>query len=135
MTASAPEFSFVSQPDQTAPSPAGAQPAAPRRYCVFCEIIAGREPADVLYRDDDVIVFRNLLRWVPVMLLAVPTRHLRQADLWRDMARVAEVAVTMGERYCPNGFRLLSNFGFDALQSQEHAHVHIIGGTYLGHYA
>jgi histidine triad (HIT) family protein len=107
----------------------------PRRYCVFCEIIAGREPAEVLYRDDDVIVFRNLLRWVPVMLLAVPTRHLRQSELWRDMGKVAAVAVEMGERHCTDGFRLLSNFGFAALQSQEHAHVHIIGGTYLGHYA
>jgi histidine triad (HIT) family protein len=106
-----------------------------RRYCVFCDIIDGREPADILYRDDDVIVFRNVLRWVPVMLLAAPVRHLRQHELWRDMAKVAAVAVEMGERHCPSGFRLLSNFGFDALQSQEHAHVHVIGGTYLGHYA
>ena len=113
----------------------GASSGEPRRYCVFCEIIAGREPADILYRDDDVIVFRNVLRWVPVMLLAVPVRHLRQNELWRDMEKVARVAVEMGERHCPSGFRLLSNFGFDALQSQEHAHVHVIGGTYLGHYA
>lgn len=112
-----------------------AEPAPRPRYCVFCEIIAGREPADVLYRDEDVIVFRNVLRWVPVMLLAVPVRHLRQGELWRDMSRVAAVAAEMGERHCPNGFRVLSNFGFDALQSQEHAHIHIIGGTYLGHYA
>jgi len=117
------------------PAAAGRAPTEPRRYCVFCEIIAGREPAEVLFRDDDVIVFRNVLRWVPVMLLAVPTRHLRQNDLWREMGKVAAVAVEMGERYCPSGFRLLSNFGFDALQSQEHAHLHIIGGTYLGHYA
>ncbi len=113
----------------------GSSPGEPRRYCVFCEIIAGREPADILYRDDDVIVFRNVLRWVPVMLLAVPVRHLRQNELWRDIGKVARVAVEMGERHCPSGFRLLSNFGFDALQSQEHAHVHVIGGTYLGHYA
>lgn len=115
--------------------PAGAQSLAPRRSCVFCGIIEGREPAEILYRDDEVVVFRNVLRWVPVMLLAVPVRHMRQAELWRNMGRVAAVAVEMGERYCPSGFRLLSNFGYDALQSQEHAHVHIIGGTYLGHYA
>jgi histidine triad (HIT) family protein len=125
----------VSEATQERATPAATPAAQPRRYCIFCEIVAGREPADVLYRDDDVIVFRNVLRWVPVMLLAVPTRHLRQHELWRDMAKVAAVAVEMGERHCPSGFRLLSNFGFDALQSQEHAHVHVIGGTYLGHYA
>jgi histidine triad (HIT) family protein len=125
----------VSEAAHPAPSPAGGTPAPARRYCVFCEIIAGREPADVLYRDDEIIVFRNVLRWVPVMLLVVPVRHMRQNELWRDMARAGAVAAEMGERFCPNGFRLLSNFGFDALQSQEHAHIHVIGGTYLGHYA
>jgi histidine triad (HIT) family protein len=102
---------------------------------VFCEIIAGREPAEVLYEDDDVIVFRNRLRWVPVMLLAVPKKHMTQRELWQDVGAVGRAAVTMGETHCPNGFRLISNLGFDAMQSQEHAHIHIIGGTFLGEYA
>lgn len=105
------------------------------RYCVFCEIIAGREPAEVLYQDDEVIVFRNRLRWVPVMLLSVPKKHLTQAELWADLGRVGQLAVEMGEKHCPGGFRLVSNFGRDAMQSQEHAHVHVIGGTFLGEYA
>ena len=106
-----------------------------QRYCVFCEIVAKREPADVLYEDDEVICFRNRLRWVPVMLLSVPKRHMTQADLWQNMGRVGEVAVRMGKEHCPGGFRLLSNFGMDAMQSQEHAHVHVIGGMFLGEYA
>jgi diadenosine tetraphosphate (Ap4A) HIT family hydrolase len=35
----------------------------------------------------------------------------------------------------PNGFRILSNFGPDGLQSQSHAHIHVIGGMPLGEYA
>ena len=103
--------------------------------CVFCEIIAGREPADVLYQDGEVVVFRNRLRWVPVMLLAVPVRHISQAELWADLGPVGEKAAAMGAEHCPGGFRLLSNFGHDAMQSQSHGHVHIIGGTFLGPYA
>lgn len=104
-------------------------------YCVFCEIVARREPAEILYEDDDVVVFRNRLRWVPVMLLVAPRKHMSQAELWRDMGPVGRVAVEMGEQHCPNGFRLLSNFGFDAMQSQYHGHVHVLGGIYLGEYA
>ena len=104
-------------------------------YCTFCEIVAGKEPAEVLYEDDEVIVFRNRLRWVPVMLLAIPKKHMSQAELWRDMGSVGEIAVRMGQEHCPPGFRLLSNFGYEAMQSQEHGHVHIIGGTFLGEYA
>ena len=51
-------------------------------YCVFCEIIAHREPARIEYEDDDVIVFHNVLNWVPVMLLAVPKQHMLQYELW-----------------------------------------------------
>ncbi len=101
---------------------------------MFCEIAAHREPAEILYEDDDVIVFRNRLRWVPVMLLAVPKAHKNQAELWRDMGHVGEVAVRMGQEHCPNGFRLLANFGYEAMQSQEHGPVHILGGTFLGEY-
>ncbi|MCY4640678.1 MAG: HIT domain-containing protein [Chloroflexi bacterium] len=106
-----------------------------QRYCVFCEIVARREPAEILYESDSVIVIRNRLRWVPVMLLSMPKQHRTQRDLWSDMGEVGEAAVKMGAEHCPRGFRLLSNFGFDAMQSQEHAHVHVIGGVFLGEYA
>lgn len=104
-------------------------------YCVFCRIVAGQEPADVIYEDDEVIVIRNLLRWVPVMLLAMTKEHRTQLQLWQDIGEVARVAADVGAIHCPNGFRLLSNFGYDAMQSQEHGHVHIIGGVHLGPYA
>ena len=106
-------------------------------YCVFCEIIAHREPATILHEDEHVIVFRNRLNWVPVMLLVVPREHLLQGELWTSttIAQVAAVAAEMGAKHCPSGFRLLSNFGSDAMQSQAHGHVHVIGGTYLGEYA
>lgn len=106
-------------------------------YCVFCEIAAHREPATIIYEDDDVVVFRNRLNWVPVMLLAVPRQHMQQGELWTSdaMAKVSKAAAEVGSQFCPNGFRLLSNFGYDGMQSQAHGHVHIIGGTHLGEYA
>ena len=103
--------------------------------CVFCDIIAHKAPAKILYEDDDVIVFRNRLRWVPTMLLCVPRKHISQVELWQNLGRVGETAVRMGQEHCPAGFRLLSNFGHDAMQSQEHGHVHILGGVFLGEYA
>ena len=105
------------------------------RYCTFCQIVAHRESAEILYEDEEVLVFRNRLRWVPLMLLVVSKTHKSQAELWRDMGRVGEVAVRMGQEHCPGGFRLLSNFGYEAMQSQEHGHVHVLGGTFLGEYA
>ena len=106
-----------------------------QRHCVFCEIAAHREPAEIIYETDEVMVFRNRLRWVPIMLLAMPKEHLTQAELWRDMGKVGEAAVKVAEEECPGGFRLISNSGYDGMQSQQHAHVHILGGMFLGEYA
>ncbi|MFQ5873326.1 MAG: HIT family protein [Dehalococcoidia bacterium] len=103
--------------------------------CTFCEIIDGKRPASIRYEDDEVVVFDNKLKWAPVMLLVVPKKHMSQEQFWQDASKAGGVAVEMGWRFCPGGFRLLSNFGPDAMQSQEHGHVHVIGGTFLGPYA
>lgn len=103
--------------------------------CVFCDIVARKEPATIRYEDDEVIAFDNRLRWVPVMLLVMRKAHLSQPETWANLGKVGEVAVKLGEQHCPNGFRILANFGRDAMQSQYHGHLHVIGGTYLGPYA
>jgi histidine triad (HIT) family protein len=106
-----------------------------RQYCVFCQIVAREEPGNIIYEDDTVIVIQNVLRWVPVMLLAMTKEHKTQSEMWdQHIGEIGRVAAEIGRRLCPGGFRLLSNFGYDAMQSQEHGHLHIIGGTYLGHY-
>lgn len=107
-------------------------------YCVFCEIIAGNASANIRYQDDDLIVFDNQLHglWVPVMLLVVPKKHYSQEEFWTsDKFNVAaRIAIEMGTEHCPNGFRLITNVGQQAMQSQSHGHIHIIGGTGLGMY-
>ena len=104
--------------------------------CEFCGIVSGRVPSRVRYQDDELIVFHNALTWVPTMLLIAPTAHMTQAEFWRSplFARASALAVELGERDAPDGFRLVSNFGDDALQSQPHGHLHVIGGANLGLY-
>ena len=105
--------------------------------CTFCDIAAGRLPSTIHHEDEDFIVFENRLDWVPVMLLVTPRRHVTQEELWGSgslMPRIAALALSMGQRHSPSGFRLLSNFGDDALQTQDHGHLHVVGGAYLGHY-
>ena len=99
------------------------------RYCVFCNIVAGKEPATVVYEDDAVMVFENILGWTRVMLLAVPREHRTQTELWENLGSVGRIAVEMGRRHAPEGFRLLSNFGALGMQSQSHGHMHILNGT------
>lgn len=108
----------------------------PTLPCSFCDMVARRTPAVVRYEDAELVVFHNILRWVPVMLLVAPKRHMDQQEFWGSdlFARAATLAAEMGRRECPNGFRILSNFGRDALQTQPHGHLHVVGGADLGLY-
>ncbi|MEX0761866.1 MAG: HIT domain-containing protein [Dehalococcoidia bacterium] len=102
--------------------------------CVFCEIVAGRSPArwesKPIVEAHGAACFHNRLRWARVMLLVIPVEHMTQEDLWTGHAlgAAARMAVDMGQRHCPEGFMLLSNFGRAAHQSQEHAHIHVVSG-------
>ena len=105
--------------------------------CTFCDIIDGKLPSDKVYEDDEVIVFHNTLGWVPVMLLVVPKDHIAQDEMWSSGAlfsKMGALAASLGNEWCPDGFRVLSNFGSDGMQSQPHAHLHVLGGARLGLY-
>jgi histidine triad (HIT) family protein len=104
--------------------------------CEFCRIVANQSHVRMVYQDDDVIVIHNRLQWVPVMLLVIPKKHMSQEEMWQSpiIVRLAEMAVQGGREHCPGGFRLLSNFGHQAMQSQPHGHIHVLGGTQMGRY-
>ncbi len=44
--------------------------------CIFCKIAAGEIPADIIYEDEDVLVFRDLNPQAPVHVLIIPRRHI-----------------------------------------------------------
>ena len=105
--------------------------------CILCEVAHGRSPGKIHYQDTEISVFDNVLDWAPVMILFVPKAHISQSQLWQDKKffnKISALAVDIGREMCPNGYRLLSNFGNDGLQTQEHGHLHLIGGKRLGFY-
>jgi histidine triad (HIT) family protein len=105
--------------------------------CLFCRIVAGDVPADVVARSERVLAFRDIDPRAPLHVLVVPTEHhadvaqLAAADpaLLAELVQVAdEVAGTEG-----NGqFRLVFNTGRTAGQSVFHVHGHVLGGARLG---
>ena len=106
-------------------------------YCTFCEIVAGRLPSRIVHEETDILVFKNRLDWFPTQLLIVPKEHMTQEELWASgemMGRIGQLAVKLGSESCPDGYRIVANFGRDGLQTQPHGHVHVVGGRHLGLY-
>ena len=107
--------------------------------CIFCRIIAGTLPSTQVYRDDEVIVFRDQNPQAPLHVLVVPRRHVsginapEAADglMLAAMVRAAN-AVAWAEGVAEGGYRLVWNVGRDAGQSVFHLHLHVLGGRPLG---
>ena len=107
--------------------------------CLFCRIVAGEVPADVVHEGDDTLAFRDIEPQAPVHVLVVPRRHITSAATVEaaDAEVVAALllsarAVAEQEGVLASGYRLVFNVGDDALNSVPHLHLHVLGGRPLG---
>jgi len=107
--------------------------------CIFCQIIQGRIPADLVYEDESVLAFRDIHPVAPVHLLLVPRKHIpsltdidneEDARLIGDLHRAAVVAAGKAG-VAGRGFRLVANCGADAGQLVDHVHYHLLAGRTL----
>ena len=103
--------------------------------CVFCAIVAGDIPADVVAEADDWIAFRDLSPQAPTHVLVIPREHLASlndldADR-RDLAGellLAARQVAALEGLADDGYRIVTNTHERAGQSVFHIHLHVLGG-------
>ncbi len=111
----------------------------PAQNCIFCRIAAGHSPAQVEYRDDEVVVFWDIQPNAPIHLLIVSKKHiptLREAEasdaplLGKMLLTAHEVAKRKG--FDQEGYRVVVNTGTNADQVVDHLHFHILAGAALG---
>jgi histidine triad (HIT) family protein len=106
--------------------------------CIFCRIVGGEIPAEIVERTERVVAFRDLDPKAPTHLLLVPTEHVTSVTDLADrhgpmLAELAQTASRLAEREgLTGGWRLVANVGLDAGQSVFHLHVHLLGGRRLG---
>ena len=106
--------------------------------CLFCKIIAGEIPTQLVYEDEHVAAFRDIAPQAPVHLLVVSKEHIKSAaELDSENSRLAAkcfeaIAKLAKSEGLDNGFRVISNVGADGGQSVPHLHFHILGGKPLG---
>lgn len=105
--------------------------------CLFCKIISGEIKADIIYQNDDVVVFRDINPKAPVHVLVIPTRHIERLTdkeatdgkmLEKIFLAVQKVASDLG---LEEGFRVVSNCGHNGGQTVYHIHFHVLGQRQL----
>lgn len=108
--------------------------------CVFCDIIAGRIPAQLVHDDERVVAFNDARPMAPVHILVVPRDHHAtigelgdHADGEALLGRLLRVAANLGAKHVAehDGYRIVVNHGPAAGQTVYHVHVHVLSGRHF----
>ena len=107
--------------------------------CLFCRIIRGELPADVVLEDEEFIAIRDRYPKAPVHVLVIPRRHIRslneiaeagEGESQRMLEFIVRVARQLG--VVDPGYRVIANVGSGGGQVIFHLHWHLIAGKSLG---
>jgi histidine triad (HIT) family protein len=105
--------------------------------CLFCGIVAGDVPAEIVYQDDRAVAFRDIVPQAPVHVLIVPVNHIVDAstvtaadgaDVAALLIAAKAVADAEGLGAEDRGYRLAFNIGPDSGNTVPHLHLHLLGG-------
>jgi histidine triad (HIT) family protein len=100
--------------------------------CVFCSIVKGEAPADLVYEDEDVIAFMDIHPATRGHVLIAPRRHaIDLSDVpIKDARAVMDAAINVAgmltEALRPEGVNLFVSSGRAAWQTVFHFHLHVL---------
>jgi histidine triad (HIT) family protein len=106
--------------------------------CLFCKIIGGQIPGNIVFQDDQLLAFKDINPQAPLHVLIVPRRHiatlndLTPADdaLVGSLFRAA-AALAKEHGYAERGYRTVFNTNREAGQTVFHIHLHLLAGRPL----
>ena len=106
--------------------------------CIFCQIVAGEAPSEIIYQDEEVIAFPDINPQAPIHLIIIPKKHIPslthlsepEARLMGHMVSIAN-QLAKREGISESGYRLVINCGKQGGQLVPHLHMHLLGGQKL----
>ena len=100
--------------------------------CIFCKIVAGEMPAEVVREDEHTLAFMDINPWTRGHALVIPRNHsknlleIADEDLAHTASAAKRLAARMTERLDADGVNLLNACGPAAWQTVFHFHIHVI---------
>lgn len=109
-----------------------------KNECIFCKIVAGEIPAQVVYEDNRFLAFEDIKKQAPVHVQIIPKLHIskltdlesKDVDLVGSWILLANQVAQQAGISIP-GFRLVLNCNAEGGQEIFHIHLHLLGGKKL----
>ena len=106
--------------------------------CLFCKILSGDIPADIIYESDTALAFRDINPQAPTHVLIIPRKHIATINDIEDADQAivgslytAAKSIAAAEGLTDEGYRAVMNCNEAAGQSVFHIHLHLLGGRPL----
>ena len=110
----------------------------PEKDCLFCKILAGEIPADIIHESATTIAFRDINPQAPTHVLIIPRKHIATINdiVPEDQAVIgsldlAACDIVTAEGIADDGYRTVMNCNEAAGQTVFHIHMHLLGGRTL----
>lgn len=107
--------------------------------CLFCKILDGEIPADIVFESDDAIGFRDVNPQAPTHVLIIPRQHIATINDLDDgddaivgKLFLAAQQVAKNDGIADDGYRVAMNCNAAAGQTVFHLHLHLLGGRQMG---
>ena len=106
--------------------------------CLFCKIVKGEIPTEILAENDLALAFRDIDPKAPTHILIIPKIHIESTLELDDSNSKSLLAMTQlpniiskQEGIDEKGYRWVVNTGKDGGQTVFHLHLHLLGGRSL----
>lgn len=106
--------------------------------CLFCKIVAGDIPAEIIYQDPDVLAFNDLRPQAPIHKLIIPKQHIATINDIDDnnehlIVRLFRAAKTIAAdlNVAEDGYRVVMNCNQHGGQEVYHIHLHLLAGRQM----
>ena len=103
--------------------------------CIFCKIVAGEIPANIVFKNEHVTAFSDLNPQAPTHILIIPNHHLDSLNGIEDETTLNAAAACLlaareiaQQQNLNGGYRVVTNTGAEAGQSVFHLHFHLLAG-------
>ncbi len=106
--------------------------------CLFCKMISGEIPCDIVYENKSVLAFRDIDPKAPTHILVIPKKHIQSINALKasEQNLAGELLLTAQkiaqiENIAVSGFRTIFNTNTHGGQTVFHIHMHIMGGRQM----
>ena len=106
--------------------------AHPDPDCIFCKIVAGELPGEIIDSDERTVAFMDINPATAGHALVVPRAHSKDLldisddDLAACTLAARRLARKMGETLDPDGYNVINCCGTAAWQTVFHFHLHVV---------